>query len=386
MRMLSFALSLLIATPVGATPVRRVELLSDHGPMAPKYLSVCEELMGQPLTQETISKVRHRLAEFKTVSAATFDQRGDTALLRIEEVPEFDLGVYPLPFALTLSAEVGLREWRFAGLYHSPSLYAGYEWREFDIYDPRLTNPPVIRLKNEYPDVMARWGVLVAPFSKLFLVADANWLSMQGDLSSLYELAQTTGLVSTVGPELRIDTTDSEDFPRRGSRVGGSIAFGLRPLGNQADYTLYTGTAQQYFPVGDSQAAVLAVHGGYGSGTVPWMKRYGVGGPMLLRAHPWNRFLGNRMLVGTAEYRSRIGTLDLLGTTVGFTGGAFGVMGRSWDENFGAPFPQDLRPGAGLWLGIGTARSTLIRLEAGYGSEGAVVNAGVGLPVPWRLW
>lgn len=382
-----------LATPFEPTsdPIGEIEFATDPGAMAPRYLRALRLQVGDRPTKSQLSLALERLSALPNLANVELKQSGSLLTLDFDEHPVSSFLVVPVPFLWMVSANTAFRDWRVGDFYVSSRAELGYMWDTLQVYDPRQAKPTPMSFNNDYVYGIASAGLLLAPDLRLQLFGEGYVSDVQPDgpgaaLSSTYApQAQGRGFSLTLGPELRYDNSDDETFPRLGTRVRVGSYFGSPYLGGLSDYAIYRGELQRYSPLGPSETVVTGIRGGMGRGELPWNHKFWAGGSYNLRGYPYQRFLGDQMLVGTLEYRRRLAT-DLVPGWVsglGLTGGAFVDVGRVWEARFGTPFPQDIRAGAGGYLGFTLGSWNMGRIEASYGTEGPYVGMAAGLPFDW---
>lgn len=325
-----------------------------------------------------------------------------------KDQPEWAFGLTPIPL-IYFGGTVELK--------HTPGpvdqyaiLTTGLSWYGKDVYDPRTTaRVPVAAYAtandglSPYLDARAGYGLNFMRNIRAYVAGhyvgtnlEANkaaWLAKETTPPAAIEnhydpdaLVAHRPIV-TVGPHLDADFTDDIAFPTSGFLFKGAADFGPSWLGNQTksgkpnDFGILRARASQYFRLDEDKTFVLSGVGGYGMGKLPVYSRFSAGGVDFLRGYLPDRFGGDRMLVGTAEFRHLIlpGILDL--ADMGFSYHAFLDAGRVWETSCdtctaGSPqptaFPGDLRFGGGAGIGLMVGRSTLLQLDVAAGNEGIV--------------
>lgn len=372
-------------------PIGEIAFASDPGAMAPRYLRALSLQVGDRPTRSQLSLARERLSSLPNLSRVELKRDGSLLLLDIEERPVRSFLVVPVPFLWMVGADATFKDWRLGDYYVSSRAQLAYFWDSLRVHDPSQAQPAPLAFSNDYVYGLADAGVLLAPDLRLQMSAEGYFSNIQPrvpgtTLAQTYApQAQGKGFSMTLGPELRFDNADDAQFPRLGTRVRVGSAFGSPLLGAQSDFALYRGELQRYSPLGPSETLVTGFRGGMGRGELPWNHKFWAGGIYNLRGYPYQRFLGDQLLVGTLEYRRRLATDVAPGwvSGLGLTGGAFVDVGRVWESRLGTPFPQDLRAGAGAYMGVSLGRWNAGRLEVSYGTEGPYVGLAAGLPFDW---
>ncbi len=335
---------------------------------------------------------------------------------RDRDQPEWAISVAPFPL-IYMGTTVELQ--------HTPGamdqygiLTTGLSWYGKDVYDPRTTTPKPLASYttangglSPYLDARAGYGLNVFRSEdpahpanvRVYLAghyvgtnieaSSATWLAKEqvppGGFENHYDPDALVAHrpIITVGPHFDADFTDDAAFPTRGFQFKGALDYGPSWLGNQTksgkpnDFGVLRARASQFLPLAEDIALVLSGVGGYGLGKLPVYSRFSAGGTDFLRGYLPDRFAGDRMLVGSAEFRHLIlpGILDL--GDLGFSYHLFMDAGRVWETSCdtcagGTPpvaFPNDLRLGVGAGIGLMAGRSTLLQFDVGFGSEGLVI-------------
>lgn len=372
-------------------PIGEITFATDPGAMAPRYLRALKLQVGDRPTKSQLGLALQRLSSLPNLSGVELKQVGPILTLDIQEQPVSSFLIVPVPFLWMVSANAAVKDWHVGDFYLSSEAELGYTWDCLRVYDPRQAQPSPLGFTNNYVYGLGNTGVLLAPDLRLQLNAEGYVSSIQPDtpgasLAQTYApQAQGTGFSLTLGPELQYDNSDDANFPRLGTRIRVGSFFGSPYLGGQSDYAIYRGELQRYSPIGASETVITGIKAGVGRGELPWNHKFWAGGIYNLRGYPYQRFLGDQLLVGSLEYRRRLAT-DLVPAWVsglGLTGGAFVDVGRAWESRLGTPFPQDIRTGVGGYLGLSLGTWSVGRLEVSYGTEGPYVGMATGLPFDW---
>lgn len=399
---LSLALVFMAAVPARAEgletpfepagdPIGEIGFATDPGAMAPRYLRALKLQVGDRPTRSQLDLAVERLTSLPNLSHVDLKQDGSLLTLEFDEQPVSSFAVVPVPFLWMVSANAGIRDWHVGDFYVSSRADVGYMWDSLRIYDPRQAQPTPMGFRNDYFYGLANAGLLLAPDLRLQMSAEGYVSNIQPETpgTSLAETyapkAQGRGLSLTLGPELQFDNADDATFPRLGTRVRVGSYFGSPYLGGQSDFAIYRGELQRYSPLGAGETVVTSLRAGVGRGELPWNHKFWAGGIYNLRGYPYQRFLGDQLLVGTLEYRRRLASDLTLGwvSGLGLTGAAFVDVGRAWESRLGTPFPQDLRAGGGAYLAVSLGSWNAGRLEVSYGTEGPYVGLAAGLPFDW---
>lgn len=345
-----------------------------------------------------------------------------TVLDRVAREPEWAFSVSPFPL-MYLGGTAELRHTP-GPLDHYAVVSAGLSWYGKDVYDPRRADRVAIAAyatANEglSPNLDARvgYGLNLTRNVRLYLsgryvgsnleASGAAWLAReQNPPGPLENPHDPDALVAhrpilLFGPHLDADFTDDPAFPTRGFSFRGALDFGPSWLGNLTksgkpnDFGILRARASQFFPLDDDATIVLSGVGGYGFGKLPVYHRFSAGGVDYLRGYLPDRFGGDRLLVGTAEFRHLLlpGIVEMGGSfDLGLEYHAFLDAGRAWETSCDAcapnqppiAFPADWRLGAGAGIGLTAGRGTLLRVDVAVGNEGLVYFPlfGGGLKIP----
>lgn len=176
---------------------------------------------------------------------------------------------------------------------------------------------------------------------------------------------------SIIASQVR-DTRDNIFYPTEGTRTSLSVEYA--GLGGDFDYTKLTGSVQKYYKVGHAQ--VLAFRGsvGYANEDLPEAALFEVGGQNSVRGYRDGQFSGNRMLMGTMEYRFPLMN-KVQGALFTDVGDAWG--GKSWGSWSSIEEDLDLHASVGLGLQMQTPIGAM-RLDYGWGEDGGRLHFNVG--------
>lgn len=395
MRAFAAALGLVLigAGSVGAEPAQdpigEIRFEADPGPMGPRYLRTLGLKVGDRPTRDTLDQAAERLrATFPTLAEVELVRHGPDLDLRLQEQPISSWVLVPIPFVWEVGGIAGLAGLKGLGQVWSGKLEAMYCWDSFRVFDPTQAAyaPLAPRLSDNYGYLKGEWGWLAASDWQLLLSGEGYLSAMSLDPQTTYQPgALTHGPSLTLGPDLRYDGTDDEAFPRTGTRARVGLDWGSSLWGNSADFALYHGEVHRYSPLGPQEALVTALRLGYGRGEIPWHHKFQAGGVYNLRGYDYERFMGDRLMVGTVEYRRKLfADLDAVGMHhVSVIGGTFLDVGRAWESTAGISFPQDVRAGVGGFLALALGSWNVGRVEVALGTEGPTIGITTGLPFEW---
>jgi outer membrane protein insertion porin family len=158
------------------------------------------------------------------------------------------------------------------------------------------------------------------------------------------------------------------------TRIGGNVAQNTELLGRgrflrtTADYRLFLSKKpKDRRKLGDARPVVaVRARVGYIKGTAPFFEQFFAGGGDSIRGYPEQRFWGNKLAVGTIEYRQPV--------QKNFTAVAFADYGTAWGgygtlNNFVQSRSPKFRLGYGIGVGFRTPLGP-IRIDFGFNQEG----------------
>ena len=173
------------------------------------------------------------------------------------------------------------------------------------------------------------------------------------------------GTTRSITLEHVTDTRDNIYSPTTGNKVDLSLEVGA--LGGDFDFQKASIEHQIYNPAGDHNQ-VWALRGmvGYGHGELTEFNQFRLGGQGSLRGYRDDQFRGNRMVLGSIEYRFPLYKK--------IQGALFTDFGGAWDDGFK---PKNLKASAGVGLALNTPMGPL-RLDYGRGSQGGRFHFAIG--------
>lgn len=168
------------------------------------------------------------------------------------------------------------------------------------------------------------------------------------------------------------DTRDNIFYPTEGTRTSLSVEYA--GLGGDFDYTKFTGSAQRYYKVGHAQVIALRGSVGYANEDLPEAALFEVGGQTSVRGYRDGQFIGNKMVMGTLEYRFPVAN-KIQGALFTDVGDAWG--GKNWGDWSSIEDDLNLHASVGLGVQMQTPIGAL-RLDYGWGEDGGRVHFNVG--------
>lgn len=156
---------------------------------------------------------------------------------------------------------------------------------------------------------------------------------------------------------LELDRTDTDEVPRRGWRLKGSVA-GYPAAGDPADpFAEVDARASVYVPIFGAGPHLAFRIGGSGVwGNAPVQHSAWIGGRSTLRGYRWQRYRGDAAAFGSAELRIPLTRVNVLAR---WNLGVFGLadVGRVWYQG-ASPGGWHEGYGGGVWIdALGTAIS-----------------------------
>lgn len=371
-----------LATAAVAQPERSPAVVADsYGLMTPRYVR-CLSFKGA-FGELDLERTRDRFMRLKNIQEVAFRELGGETLVEVIEKTSVTITPKVIPVIFPVGLEAWVEDWRIGDQYYDLKAFAGYNWSTLTLYDPGQITPIQLGdLVHNYPEASVRWGMLVAPFTRFYLEGRAIDATMLGDAQVAAAFGPMRGVALTGGTFLRYDDADHPDIPTDGSRAKLSWLVGPQALGNPGDFQRVEAYYQHYWPVGDRDCLAFGAHGGLGLGDLPLAQTFRVGSADYTRGYAANRFVGNQFVATSLEYRHVLFS-NLWNSGISLHGAGFIDVGRCWNAGGGIPFPQDVRPAAGVYGGLSLGSWYIGRLEAAMGTEGLVVHLGTGLPFPW---
>lgn len=283
-------------------------------------------------------------------------------LITVLESPKLAVVVLPVPL-VALAAGFGYEGFAIGPTRHEAKLLGGYFWSRNLYYDPaspavrELDTPEGRWTQANTWQLRGSWGWRAWPGATLFV----DGLGIAGGPAGTggYDDALTGGLSAWAGPTLQLSSFDQPAFPMRGSQLRAGWAPGYHWGPTAFAFERWTLDLAHAMPIGDRATLAVRALGLWGGPQLAWVDKFQAGGGSFLRGFQWNRFTGDRLAVGTVEYRhvvepDLLGRLGLAGAPVkvGVASTTFVDVGRAWEarSGVGVPFPNDVRIGGGTGL------------------------------------
>lgn len=174
------------------------------------------------------------------------------------------------------------------------------------------------------------------------------------------------GLTRSIILEHVTDTRDNIYEPTTGNKVNLSLELG-GILGGDFDYQKASIEHQHYVKAGDHNQ-VWAMRGmyGYGRGDLTEFNQFRLGGQGTLRGYRDDQFRGERMILGSLEYRFPLAKK--------IQGAIFTDWGGAWATGLR---PENIKGSVGLGIALNTPMGPL-RFDYGRGSQGGRFHFSVG--------
>ncbi|MBR2179823.1 MAG: BamA/TamA family outer membrane protein [Selenomonadaceae bacterium] len=195
-------------------------------------------------------------------------------------------------------------------------------------------------------------------------VSSGNAGDRSGDAGARWR-SNNFGITRSVTLEHVTDTRDNIYNPTEGGKVNLSGEFG-GVWGGDFTFQKYSIDHQQFFKAGHAQVWALRTKGGIGFGDISEFNQYRIGGQDTLRGYREAQFRGERMILGTLEYR-----FPLISKV---QGALFTDWGSAWSTGFE---PEEFHGSGGFGIAVNTPLGPL-RLDYGRGTQGGRLHFSVG--------
>jgi len=184
---------------------------------------------------------------------------------------------------------------------------------------------------------------------------------VQYDLDPVY-LRNNFGVTRSISVGRVYDSRDNKTNPSSGIRY--SIAAEFAGLGGDFNFTKWTGDFRKFWPMGKQNTLAFRASAGYGTGSIPEMQLFMLGGTDTLRGYRDFQFQGNQMVNASLEYR-----FPIVKKVVGVL---FTDTGNAWTGSM-----DTLYSSIGLGLRVITPFGP-VRFDYGWGSQGGRAHFGFG--------
>ncbi len=221
--------------------------------------------------------------------------------------------------------------------------------RQYRGFDFTLGRPSSEKLTH-YITFKNRWDEYVDWVSGVNYETDAPYVPNY--------IPDNFGLTRSIILSRVLDTRDSNSNPSEGTRY--SLAAEIAGFGGDFSFNKYTAEVRRYWKAGKSQVIAFRGNYGYGTGNIPYMQLFAVGGIDTLRGYRDDQFKGNRMFSTTFEYRFPIAKKVM--------GAVFTDIGNAWDSD-SVDFIENLKFAYGMGIRLVTPFGP-IRVDYGGGSPG----------------
>lgn len=195
-------------------------------------------------------------------------------------------------------------------------------------------------------------------------VSSGNAGDRSGEEGSVWR-NKNFGITRSIILEHVTDTRDNIYNPMTGGKVNLSSEFGGL-LGGDFTFQKYSIDHQRFFKAGHAQVWALRTKGGIGFGDISEFNQFRVGGQDTLRGYREAQFRGERMVLGTLEYRFPLFSK--------VQGALFTDWGTAWDTGFD---PEEFHGSVGFGISLNTPLGPL-RFDYGRGSQGGRLHFSVG--------
>ena len=174
------------------------------------------------------------------------------------------------------------------------------------------------------------------------------------------------GLTRSIILSRVFDTRDSNTSPTEGVRY--TLSAEIAGFGGDFRFNKYTLDARRYWKVGKTQVVALRGIYGLGTGNIPYMQLFSVGGIETLRGYRDDQFKGNKMYSSTLEYRFPVAKR--------VSAALFTDIGNAWGSNSFA-YDTSIKIGYGLGIRLVTPFGP-VRVDYGIGNQGGRLHFNFG--------
>ena len=179
-------------------------------------------------------------------------------------------------------------------------------------------------------------------------------------------IGKNFGLTRSIVLSRVFDTRDSNTNPSEGVRY--MLSAEIAGFGGDFSFNKYTLDARRYWKIGKSQVLALRTIFGFGTGNIPYMQLFSVGGIETLRGYRDDQFKGNNMYSSTLEYRFPVAKR--------VSAAFFTDIGNAWGSRSFA-YDTSIKIGYGVGIRMVTPFGP-IRVDYGLGSQGGRLHFNFG--------
>ncbi|MHC1759706.1 MAG: outer membrane protein assembly factor [Negativicutes bacterium] len=174
------------------------------------------------------------------------------------------------------------------------------------------------------------------------------------------------GLTRSIVLSRVYDTRDNNASPTTGVRY--TLSAEIAGFGGDFSFNKYQLDARRYWKVGKSQVVAFRGTYGYGTGNIPYMQLFAVGGIDTLRGYRDDQFKGTNMLSTTLEYRFPVAKR--------VSAAFFTDIGNAWGSSSFA-YETGLHIGYGFGVRLITPFGP-VRVDYGIGEQGGRLHFNFG--------
>ena len=246
--------------------------------------------------------------------------------------------------------------------YFVHTVQAFYRNRTYSIYQDkhRITALDITRVGAEIA-FGYQWFRFGDTYLRYRFVSDGTVEAFGIDPQTSYNRIGSLALLSTA------DTRDSSTFAHRGTLFKGCYEMAEKGYGGNVEFSKAGISLQTFLPLFARHTVVLEGTAGFGSGTIPYEEKYGIGGvdgvlstPLL--GYQRREFVGDNLLGFGLSYRWKLGDYQLNALKALYLGMTYQAA-NVWNDR-GDLSVRDLRSG----VGVGVYADTVIgpvRLDVG---------------------
>jgi NTE family protein len=168
-----------------------------------------------------------------------------------------------------------------------------------------------------------------------------------------------------------VDTRDSQTFPHAGVLLKGSYENASPASGSTREFAKTTLLGQGFIPLAERHTVMLEASAGFGSGTIPYEEKFGIGGAdylisVPLQGYQRREFVGSNEMGFSLAWQWKLAEYQL-NVVKGIYLRVIGQAANVWDTR-DAMTTRDLRGGVGAGLHADSIIGP-IRLDFGFGED-----------------